>query len=218
MPLLRIFFTGLFISLLGTLPLGTLNVAAMQISVTDGVGPAINFSLGVLLVEMLYVRVSLVGIDWMRKQEKFFRWFGWFSVLIVIALAVSSFVAAADPHVKKNVILSGTLHRFWLGVTMSALNPMQVPFWFGWSSVLFAKKILLPRNDHYNVYISGIGIGTFIGIAIFIFSGQFLVKGLNAHQKMMNWIIGGIFAVTALIMIWKLSRKKGSFTPDQASA
>src|SRR5882724_13013900 len=106
MPLLRIFFTGLFISLLGTLPLGTLNVAAMQISVTDGVGPAINFSLGVLLVEMLYVRVSLVGIDWMRKQEKFFRWFGWFSVLIVIALAVSSFVAAADPHVKKNVILS----------------------------------------------------------------------------------------------------------------
>jgi threonine/homoserine/homoserine lactone efflux protein len=210
MPLLRIFFTGLFISFLGCLPLGTLNVAAMQISVTDGVGPAINFSLGALLVEMLYVRVSIVGIDWMRKQEKFFRWFGWFSVLIVVALAVFSFVAAADPHVKKNVILSGTMHKFWLGVTMSAINPMQVPFWFGWSSVLFTKKVLLPRNDHYNVYISGIGTGTFIGNAIFIFGGQFLVNGLNAHQKLMNWIIGCIFTVTALIMIWKMSRKKSS--------
>ena len=207
-PLLRIFFTGLFISFLGCLPLGTLNVAAMQISVTDGIGPAINFSLGALLVEMLYVRVSIVGIDWMRKQEKFFRWFGWFSVLIVVALAVSSFVAATDPQVKKNVILSGTLGRFWLGITMSAINPMQVPFWFGWSTVLFTKKILQPRNDHYNVYIAGIGIGTFIGNAVFIFGGQFLVNGLNAHQQLMNWIIACIFTVTALIMTWKLWKKK----------
>lgn len=210
MPLLRIFFTGLLISFLGCLPLGTLNVAAMQISVSDGIGPAINFSLGALIVEMIYVRVSIVGIDWIRKQEKFFQWFGWFSVLIVVALAVSSFIAATDPHVKKNVILSGTLHRFWLGVTMSAVNPMQVPFWFGWSSVLFTKKVLLPRNDHYNVYISGIGIGTFIGNAVFIFGGQFLVNGLNAHQQLMNWIIACIFTVTALIMTWKLWRKKGS--------
>src|SRR5215831_2761324 len=208
MPLLRIFITGLFISFLGCLPLGTLNVAAMQISVSDGVAPAINFSLGALLVEMLYVRVSLVGIDWMRKQEKYFRWFEWFSLLIVLALAVSSFIAAADPHVKKNVILSGTLHRFWLGITMSAINPMQVPFWFGWSSVLFNKKILLPRRDHYNIYISGIGTGTFMGNALFIFGGQFLVNGLNAHQGLMSWIIGSIFTVTALIMLWKILRSK----------
>jgi threonine/homoserine/homoserine lactone efflux protein len=208
MPLLRIFFTGLFISFLGCLPLGTLNIAAMQISVTDGIGPAINFSLGALLVEMLYVRVSIVGIDWMQKQEKFFRWFGWFSILIVVALAISSFVAATDPHVKKNVILSGTLHRFWLGATMSAINPMQVPFWFGWSSVLFSKKILQPRNDHYNAYISGIGTGTFMGNALFIFGGQLLVNGLNAHQQLLNWVIACIFTVTALIMAWKLWKKK----------
>ena len=81
MPLLRIFFTGLFISFLGCLPLGTLNIAAMQISVTDGIGPAINFSLGALLVEMLYVRVSIVGIDWIRKQEKFLDGLGGFLFL-----------------------------------------------------------------------------------------------------------------------------------------
>ena len=142
------------------------------------------------------------------KTGEILRWFGWFSVLIVVALAISSFVAATDPHVKKNVILSGTLHRFWLGVTMSAVNPMQVPFWFGWSSVLFTKKVLLPRNDHYNLYIAGIGAGTFIGNAVFIFGGQLLVNGLNAHQQLMNLIIACIFTVTALIMTWKLWRKK----------
>src|SRR6185369_11509681 len=173
MKLLRIFGTGLFISFLGTLPLGTLNVAAMQISVTDGIRPAIYFVLGAMIVEIIYVRISLAGIDWVRKQEKIFRWLEWFTLLIVVALAVSSFIAAASPHAQKNIILSNTLHRFWLGVTMSAVNPMQIPFWFGWSTVLFTKNVLLPRNSFYNLYILGIGLGTLMGNCVFIFGGKY---------------------------------------------
>jgi hypothetical protein len=62
MKLVRIFFTGLFISFLGTLPLGTLNIAAMQIAVSDGVAPALYFVLGALIIEIIYVRISLVGM------------------------------------------------------------------------------------------------------------------------------------------------------------
>ena len=75
MALLKIFFWGLMISFLGSLPFGTLNVAAMQISVQESISNAIYFSLGSLLVEMIYVRISLVGINWIRKQKKYFA--GW---------------------------------------------------------------------------------------------------------------------------------------------
>ncbi len=150
----------MFISFLGSLPLGTLNVAAMQIGITDGYTAAILFSLGSLLVEMIYVRVSLVGMDWISKQEKIFKVLEWVTLAIVVALAVSSFNAALHPKSGKNIILSSTLPRFILGATMCAVNPVQIPFWFGWSTVLFAKKVLLPRNSHYNLYILGIGIGT----------------------------------------------------------
>jgi len=206
--LLRIFITGLFISFLGTLPLGTLNIAAMQISVSDGIRPALYFACGVLLVEIIYVRMSLVAMDWVRKQQRLFRILEWATLFIILALAVASFVAASDPGVKKNVILSNTMHRFLLGLMMSAINPMQIPFWFGWSTVLFTKKVLLPQNNHYNSYIGGIGLGTFAGMCLFIFGGRFLVESLNAHQKMLNWIIGGIFAATALIQLWRMLSKK----------
>lgn len=209
MKLLRIFFTGLFISFLGTLPLGTLNVAAMQISVSDGIRPALYFAIGALIIEMIYVRLSLVAMDWVRKQKKLFRWLEWFTLLIVVALAVTTFIAAANPSGSgKNIILSSTIHRFWLGVSMSAINPMQIPFWFGWSTVLFTKKVLLPRADHYNTYIIGIGIGTFIGNCIFIFGGHLMVDKLNANQNVVNWVIGGIFALTAVIMVIKMWRGK----------
>jgi threonine/homoserine/homoserine lactone efflux protein len=129
--------------------------------------------------------------------------------LIVVALAVSSFIAAAHPSGEaKNVILSNTKHRFLLGITMSAINPMQIPFWFGWSTVLFTKKVLLPRNDHYNIYITGIGLGTLIGNCIFIFGGRLMVDRLNTNQHLLNWIIGGIFALTALIQLWRMFKKK----------
>src|SRR5450432_845555 len=158
-PLLKIFFTGMLVSFLGSLPLGTLNIAAMQISVSDGVSAAMLFSLGSLLVEIVYVRLSLVAMDWIRKQERIFKILEYITLVIVIALAVSSFYAALHPGVKKNIVLSSSLPKFILGVAMCAVNPVQIPFWFGWSTVLFTKKVLLPRNDHYNSYIVGIGLG-----------------------------------------------------------
>jgi threonine/homoserine/homoserine lactone efflux protein len=207
-PLIRIFITGLFISFLGSLPLGTLNVAAMQLAITDGYTQAILFSLGSLLVEMIYVRLSLVGMDWIRKQEKIFKILEWVTLLIVVALAVSSFYAALHPKTEKNIILSSTLPRFILGATMCAVNPVQIPFWFGWSTVLFTKKVLLPKNSHYNSYIIGIGIGTFVGNCVFIFGGQLVAGKLNTNQNILNWVIGGIFTLTALIQIWRLIFRK----------
>jgi threonine/homoserine/homoserine lactone efflux protein len=207
-PLLKIFFTGMLVSFLGSLPLGTLNVAAMQISVSDGLMAAIFFSIGSLTAEIIYVRLSLVAMDWIRKQEKIFRILEWVTLAVVLALAATSFYAALHPSVGKNVILSSNLPKVVLGFTMSAVNPVQIPFWFGWSTVLFTKKILLPRNDHYNIYIIGIGIGTFIGNLLFIFGGQFIADKINNNQDILNWVIGGIFLVTAFIQAWKMWRKQ----------
>src|SRR3954464_11376598 len=104
--LVKIFFTGMFISFLGSLPLGTLNVAAMQISILDGAKAAILFSLGSLTAEVVYVRLSLIAMDWIRKQKKIFIFLEWLTLIIVLALAISSFYSALHPAMHKNIILS----------------------------------------------------------------------------------------------------------------
>ena len=204
MPLIKVFFWGMIVSFLGSLPLGTLNVAAMQISVQENVRNAILFSLGSLSVEMIYVRISLVGINWVRRQKKLFRWMEWITVAIVLALAIGSFAAAMQPHHAKNVMLNNNINRYLLGVMLSAINPVQIPFWFGWSTVLFTKNILQPKNSFYNLYIVGIGLGTLMGNCVFIFGGKWIVQKLNGNQSLLNWIIGGIFAVTAIIFLIKI--------------
>jgi threonine/homoserine/homoserine lactone efflux protein len=204
MGLVKVFFWGMMVSFLGSLPLGTLNVAAMQISVQESISNAIYFSLGSLLTEMIYVRISLVGINWIRKQKVLFKWMEWITLGIVLALATGSFIAASHEHHAKNVILNNNMHRFLLGFLLSSISPMQIPFWFGWSTVLFSKNILKPKNSFYNLYIIGIGLGTLTGNCVFIFGGKYIVEKLNANQSILNWVIGGIFALTAIIQFVRI--------------
>jgi threonine/homoserine/homoserine lactone efflux protein len=207
--LVKIFFVGMFISALGTLPLGTLNIISMQLSVAEGYWKACYFAVGVALVEIVYVRISLVGMDWVRKRKNLFKWLDWIAVLVVAGLAIASFIAASRPHASHNAIISNHMNRFLFGLMLSAVNPVQIPFWFGWSTVLFSKKVLEANNKHYNFYIIGIGLGTIIGHSVFIFSGQLFAKTLEKHANIVNYVIGGVFTITAIIQIVKIVRHKG---------
>ncbi len=181
----------------------------MQIGIQESIKDAMYFSLGSLLVEMIYVRFSLVGLDWIRKQEKIMKVMEWVTLGIVVFLAIGSFIAASKGNTEaKNTFLQNNIHRFLLGMGMCAITPAQIPFWFGWSTVLFNKKILEPNPKQYNSYIIGIGIGTFLGNCIFIFGGRLMVQKISGSTQYINWSIGGIFAITALIQIWRIWKHK----------
>lgn len=198
----------MLISFLGSLPLATMNIAAMQIAISESITSAMLFSLGSLTVEMIYVRLSIVTLNWLRRQKILFKFLEYLTLLIVLTLAISSFYAALHPEVEKNVVLSSSLPKFLLGAAMCAVSPGQIPFWLGWSTVLFTKKVLLPRRDHYNAYIAGIGIGTFIGNCIFIFGGVLIASSIQRNQHIVHWVIGGIFLVTAILQVIQMIRKK----------
>ena len=187
----------------------------MQIGIQESIAHAIWFSLGSLLVEMIYVRISLIGIDWIRKQYKLMRIMEWITLGIIVALAVGSFIAAVksgEGTPAKNGFLEINLHRFLLGMLMCAINPVQIPFWFGWSTVLFTKNILVPKRANYNIYILGIGLGTLSGNCVFIFGGKWLVERISNSQQYLNWVIGGIFTLTALIQLIKILRHKDALS------
>lgn len=204
----RVFYSGLSISFFGSMVIGTIGLSAMQISITEGYRPAINFSIGSIIAEVVYVRLLLVALAWLRKQERIFRIMEWVAVLIVVVLAVGSFKAALGHHGAKNVLLSYSMHRFWLGLFMRAISPAAIPFWLGWSSVLYARGVLVQKKGVYNSYLLGIGLGTFVAHCIFIFGGKMAVEKLDASQELINFIIGCVFSITAILQIWKIVKKK----------
>lgn len=181
-------------------------------AIADGIGPAVWFSVGALIMEMAYVRLSLVAMDWFCRQQRWTRLLERVMIGIIGLLAVCSFWAAIYPQRHDNFIIGfvspAPIPRLLTGMLLSAVNPLQIPFWFGWSTVLFSKKILQHRNDHYNAYIAGIGLGTFAGNAIFIFGGRLLIGIVQTHDAAMNTVIGIIFLITAGVQFRKMRKAK----------
>ncbi len=206
---LRLAIWGLLISFIGTLPLGTLNMTALQISMQEGFNRGLQFATGVFLIEMIYVRVSLAGMDWIQRRQALLNILQWISVLMIALLAAGSFWSAFHPSASSgNVLLSQHANRFLLGAFMSAINPVQIPFWLGWSTVLSEKGILINSRNNYFIYIAGIGLGTFTGLLLFVWGGNSVASKIAHHMNYVNGAIGIVFFITALLLVIRLMKKK----------
>lgn len=210
MNLVKLFFAGLLISLLGSLPLGTLNVATFKISVSSGHLQAFWFAVGCVLVEVIYVRISLSAMNWVTKNDKVLKIMSVIVLTITIALAVGSFIVAFKTGSSggEELKIKSYLGAFFLGAGMSAINPAQIPFWFGFSAVLQSKKILLPVRLHYGIYMVAIAIGSMLASLIFIYIGHFMIEKIGTNNFVINIIVGSCFAIAALFQIVRMVFKK----------
>ncbi|MEO7769132.1 MAG: LysE family transporter [Ferruginibacter sp.] len=202
--LLRILWWGMLISFLGSLPLGTMNIAATHISIEKGPMAGFVYALGSMLAEVMVVRFVLPGIGWLTKREKIFRILEFFTTGLLLVLAIGSFIAAYRMTGFANVIPVQYPHPFLTGAILSVTNPLHIPFWLGWSTVLINKEILHPGKIQYNFFVTGIGLGTMLGFTVFIIGGNYFVAQISNHQNILNWLIGIALLATAMLQLKKI--------------
>ncbi len=203
---------GLAVSALGAIPLGVINVTAMQIAIHQGYSKAWIFAAGAAIVEVIYARVLLVGLKKLLRFRKWLQVMDWLAFAIVAVLAVASLYAAMHPAEQQAIFIRKlTLPTaFLLGMGISAANPMQFPYWFGWSAVFINSGKLGTGVPDFNAYTLGIGIGTLLGLAVFILGGPLLANNLQNGQHWVQWGVGIVLAITALIFLIRLLRGGGS--------
>ncbi len=94
MQYLSSLFLGLILSFLGQLPLGTMSMTATQIAVQENFRNAWKYSIGVAIIEMVYLRVVLSGMQWIIGHQELFNIFNWITVILFGVFGVMSFIAA----------------------------------------------------------------------------------------------------------------------------
>jgi threonine/homoserine/homoserine lactone efflux protein len=201
---IRLFYWGALISFLGSLPPGIMNIAATQISGKQGTGAAMIYAIGSMLAEVIVVRIALSGMTWFLRRQKFFQALEWMTAVLLIIFSVACFVAANSVQEFPAILPRLILPPFITGFLISSINPLHIPFWLGWSTVLLNKGILVPGAKRYNIYAGGIAVGTIAGFAIFIFGGQYLLGAFQSNQYLINSIIGIILFVVAFVHIRKI--------------
>jgi threonine/homoserine/homoserine lactone efflux protein len=82
---------------------------------------------------------------------------------------------------------------FLLGLLLSTLNPMHIPFWMGWNSILLERKTLDKSPGIYSSYIIGIGLGSIAALMIFIFTGKFIYQNYQQYNHVIAFIMGCLY-------------------------
>lgn len=206
---LRIALIGLLISFLGSLPLGTLNITAFQIAAFQNVWNAITFSLGVVLVELVVVRLTLMGAKTLDLGNRFFLYLMPLAVLLLMYMSYSSFSTIGHPlDLKANInVIPMVKSSFILGLLLSALNPMHIPFWMGWNSILVSKNKLNNNRGMYSFYILGIGLGSTLGLLIFILTGKYVFQNYQHFQYIISYGTGALYLVFSTYLLFLYYKK-----------
>lgn len=203
--MLKIFSSGLLISFLGTLPLGTLNVTAFQIAASQNVNEALSFASAVIFVELIVVLITLYGANKINLNSKLFVFILPVGIFLSTHLAILSFANAFNHQsVEQNSYLFPMIRSsFALGLLLSAINPMHFPFWMTWNSVLISKKTLSNDKGIYPSYVTGIGLGSIAGLLIFIFAGKIIVQTYQQYSFIISFIMGFLYSFFALFLLYR---------------
>lgn len=200
---LKIYSSGLLISFFGSLPFGSLNITVFQISASQTTNAALIFALAAILVELAIVRLSLSLTDKLKTGSKLFTYLIPVTIILLLFLAFSNFRSASN---SSGIELSKSpfpliQSPFFLGLLMSALNPMHLPFWTGWNSVLIAKNTLDRQPGMFSFYISGIALGSIAGFLVFIFAGQLIFKNYTKYSALISTGMSLFYLGFALYLI-----------------
>jgi threonine/homoserine/homoserine lactone efflux protein len=196
---------GLVLSFFGQLPIGILSITATQIAVQENFREAWKYSIGVALVEVIYLRLVLSGLQWIIGHPLFFTIFNWITVVFFAVFGLISFITAQKREAsRKALLLNNQVDRFLLGMSMSALNPSQVPFWLIWTGYFLNQGLLKPGIIYFNFFTLGSGLGTLGGLMVYMYGGNWLVMKMKTSNRALNKIMGIIFIIAALAQLYRI--------------
>jgi threonine/homoserine/homoserine lactone efflux protein len=203
---LILFASAAAISSIGGLPLGTLNITAMFIAEHRGTSAALWFALGALLIEIVYVYLTLKLFEWLSTNAKVLTAIRWISIGVMLTIGIWLLVenTHANMHISAE---SRKANPFLTGLLLSALNPAQIPFWLGWNAVAIDRKLLQLQTPATLVWLMGIGTGTFLSLGLFAVSGPAIFKMIGGNDRMLTRLIGLIFVLAALLQSLHVFKK-----------
>lgn len=203
MSITVVFFLGLFVALIGVIPPGLLNMTAARISLKEGPGRGITFSSGVCLVVFIQTYIAAIFARYLSNRPDIVEILQRVAFVIFVLITIYFLIIARnqkETSVEEEDIMSKR-SRFFHGMLLSALNVFPIPYQaymtitlasFGWMD--FEKTSIVT-------YVTGAAMGTFVMLYFYIFFFDKIKDKKFTSQKSMNYSIGIITGIVALITL-----------------
>ncbi|MBF6640409.1 hypothetical protein IVB69_02835 [Flavobacterium sp. J49] len=188
---LKNIFVGFLVSFIGSIPLGYLNVVGFQVYEKSGLTPTALYLLGVIIIEFFVIYFTLIFAKRLAENKKLTKYIEGFSIVFMFVLA---YVFYSSANSKSDFSTTYNYAPFLLGIVLSCLNFIQIPFWTGWNLWLLNGKYIEISGCRKYVFVLGTIVGTFCGMLTLILALHYFASNVEfLAQYLMRIIIPLVF-------------------------
>ena len=198
---------GFLVSFIGSIPLGYLNIIGYEIYTLSGNPALLSYISGVVLIEAAVIYLTLVFAERIAAHPNIAKIIDVFTICFLIVLAIAFYL---QPGIEGPTGLKTTLPPysfFAIGIILSGLNFIQVPFWTGWNLYLVNNGLVWTAGLMKFAYLLGTIAGTFLGMLGLVIG----IANLTATDFMPRILLGKLipvfFVLLALYHSYKFYRK-----------
>jgi len=214
-------FLGLSTSFLGSLPLGMISIAVLEMTVNRNAMQGAIASVGVGAVEFFQALLAVTFLALFAQYPFLMNGINVISIPIFFIFAYNHFRSdgshrAIGQHPvdeprpdSDDVALPKRQPLFYrnsflYGAFISSLNVVVYPFWIIAGGEFMKMGILENENFYIFSFAFGVGIGTTLGMLLYVVVGIFLQKKLQQYNLWMNRIMGTIFLALTILQIYNI--------------
>jgi hypothetical protein len=202
-------FIGFLVSFIGSIPLGYLNVVGYDVFKKFGLNETVFYLLGVISIEFFVIFFTLLFANQLIANQKLLKFIEGFSVVFMFVLAFIFYGSASSETTNPSVLERYVNYSpFVVGLILSSLNFIQVPFWTSWNLYLLNGNYIEISKSRKYFYVFGTVIGTFSGMLVLILSLDYVTNQTDFLTKyLMKVIIPLVFIILGLVQGFKFYKK-----------
>ena len=208
MSITVIFFLGLIVALIGVIPPGLLNMTAARISLKEGAARGVMFSTGVSIIVFVQTYIAAIFARYLSHRPDIVEILQRVAFVIFVLITIFYLVLASKQKEAKIKKENKSKHgRLLHGMLLSALNIFPIPYQAYMTITLASIGWMNFERTSIITYVTGASMGTFVALYFYIFFFDKIKDKKFTSQKSMNYSIGIITGIVALLTFINILRE-----------
>ncbi|WP_223032655.1 LysE family transporter [Hanstruepera marina] len=202
MSLTLLFFIAMAVSFTSAIPPGLLNMTAAKISLKEGYNRGIMFSIGAAFIFAIQTLIATVFARYLSKHPDVIDALQRVAFVIFVLISIYYLLIAKKQNAPETDLESKSKSsRLFQGMFLSSINMFPIPFQ-AYMTITFASFGWLNFDQSgITTYVAGAAMGSFVNLYVYIFFFDKINSKRETSQKTMNYIIGTITGVIAIITL-----------------
>lgn len=205
MNLIMPLFLGFITALVGIIPPGLINMTATKVNLKEGRKNAMWFVLGAILIIFFQVFLAILFARAINLRPDLVTLLREVGLGIFLMLTIYFLVLAKKPKDKARKFKNNsTVNRFFLGMLLSALNFLPIPYYVFVSVGLASVQLFFFDFISISIFVLGALIGSFSVFYCYITFFSRIENKTDYILKNMNTIIGSITGFISTVTLYNI--------------